>query len=66
MGVDDRIATQMISWQENTLRFCQIRPISGGMIQVRPEKKTHMGKPLWKGKNMYKSPIFAGVPAVSL
>ena len=37
MGVDDRIARQMISWQENTLRFREIRPPAGGMIQVGPE-----------------------------
>ena len=38
--------------KENTLRFCQIRPPAGGMIQVRPgkKKKTHMGNPFWNWK----------------
>ena len=50
MGVDDRIARQIISWQENTLRFCQIRPPAGGMIQVRPGKKLTWGTPLKREK----------------
>ena len=62
-GVDDRLQDK--SFHDTKTPYELWNPTLP-VEWFRYAPKTHMGNPFEIGKNMYKSPIFAGVPAVSL